>query len=127
MKPSLIVHGGAWNIPDEAVDACKSGCHRALAAGWAILSRAGSALDAIEAAIMDLEDDPIFDVRYGSQPNIELPVNSRPVVNDGPTVCPAAAAHGNPRRAHFPRRRWLQDAGPRRGSGLKRRRLCGGL
>ena len=32
MKPSLIVHGGAGNIPDEVIDACKSGCERAL--GW---------------------------------------------------------------------------------------------
>src|SRR2546426_886592 len=55
MKPSLIVHGGAWDIPNEAVEACKSGCHRALAAGWSILTRGGSALDAIEAAIMVLE------------------------------------------------------------------------
>jgi len=58
MKPALIVHGGAWNIPDEAVDACTSGCHDALTAGWSILRRGGSALDAIEAAIVVLEDDP---------------------------------------------------------------------
>ena len=34
MKASLIVHGGAWDIPDEAVEACTAGCKRALAAGW---------------------------------------------------------------------------------------------
>src|SRR6267143_1810964 len=71
MKPALIVHGGAWDIPDEAVDACKSGCHRALTAGWSILSRGGSALDAIEAAIMVLEDDPVFDAGYGSHLNLD--------------------------------------------------------
>src|SRR5207302_398251 len=58
MKPSLIVHGGAWNIPDEAIDACKSGCERALRRGWSILSRGGHALDAIEATVMVLDDDP---------------------------------------------------------------------
>src|SRR5258708_22372565 len=69
MKPALIVHGGAWDIPDESVEACKSGCHRALAAGWSILHRGGSALDAIEAAIVVLEDDPVFDAGYGSHLN----------------------------------------------------------
>jgi len=49
MKPSLIVHGGAWDIPDEAVEACKDGCEHALAAGWSILSQDGPALDAVEA------------------------------------------------------------------------------
>src|SRR5262245_56258055 len=57
MQPSLIVHGGAWDIPDEAVAACKQGCQAALAAGWSILSLGGSALDAVEAAIVVLEDD----------------------------------------------------------------------
>jgi len=71
MKPALIVHGGAWDIPDEAIDACKSGCSQALAAGWPILSRGGHALDAIEAAIMVLEDDPVFDAGYGSHLNMD--------------------------------------------------------
>src|SRR5439155_22298443 len=66
MKPALIVHGGAWDILDEAVDACKSGCRRALAAGWSILSKVGNALEAIEAAVMVLEDDPVLDAGYGS-------------------------------------------------------------
>jgi len=50
MKPSLIVHGGAWDIPDEAVDACKEGCLEALGEGWKILASGGSSLDAVEAA-----------------------------------------------------------------------------
>ena len=58
MKPSLIVHGGAWDIPDEAVEACNSGCQCALTAGWSIPKDGGTALDAVEAAIIVLEDDP---------------------------------------------------------------------
>ena len=61
MQPSLIVHGGAWDIPDDAVAACNEGCRNALAAGWAVLRKGGSALDAVEAAVMVLEDDPVFD------------------------------------------------------------------
>ena len=93
MKPSLIVHGGAWDIPDEAVDACKSGCHRALTAGWSILSRGGSALDAIEAAIIVLEDDPVFDAGYGSHLNLDGHVECDAIVMNGATLRAGAAAN----------------------------------
>jgi beta-aspartyl-peptidase (threonine type) len=86
MKPSLIVHGGAWDIPDEAVDACNSGCRRALTAGWSILSSGGSALDAIEAAIIVLEEDPVFDAGYGSHLNLDGRVECDAIVMDGATL-----------------------------------------
>src|SRR5712664_3235252 len=92
MKPSLIVHGGAWDIPDEAIDACKSGCQRALTAGWAILHRGGSALDAIEAAIVVLEDDPVFDAGYGSHLNLDGRVECDAIVMNGGTLRSGAAA-----------------------------------
>lgn len=92
MKPSLIVHGGAWDIPDEAVEACKSGCHRALAAGWSILSRGGSALDAVEAAVVILEDDPVFDAGFGSHLNLDGRVECDAIVMDGTTLRAGAAA-----------------------------------
>ena len=92
MKPALIVHGGAWDIPDEAVDACKSGCARALAAGWSILSRGGHALDAIETAIMVLEDDPVFDAGYGSHLNMDGRVECDAIVMNGVTLHAGAAS-----------------------------------
>jgi len=91
MKPALIVHGGAWDIPDEAIDACKSGCSRALAAGWPILSHGGHALDAIEAAIMVLEDDPVFDAGYGSHLNLDGRVQCDAIVMNGTTLNAGAA------------------------------------
>jgi L-asparaginase / beta-aspartyl-peptidase len=92
MKPSLIVHGGAWDIPDEAVEACKSGCHRALSAGWSILSRGGSALDAVEASVMVLEDDPVFDAGCGSHLNLDGRVECDAIVMNGATLRSGAAA-----------------------------------
>src|SRR5260370_22619311 len=98
MKPALIVHGGAWDIPDEAVEACKSGCHTALAAGWSILHRGGSALDALEAAIIVLEDDPVFDAGYGSHPNFYCRVECDPIVMTGATPPAGPPAPFPPRK-----------------------------
>jgi beta-aspartyl-peptidase (threonine type) len=92
MKPSLIVHGGAWDIPDEAVDACKQGCLQALSDGWKILASGGSALDAVEAAIIVLEDDPVFDAGFGSHLNAEGIVECDAIVMDGAALRAGAAA-----------------------------------
>src|SRR5271165_5281297 len=92
MKPALIVHGGAWDIPDEAVEACVAGCKRALTAGWTVLASGGAALDAIEAAIVVLEDDPVFDAGYGSHLNRDGHVECDAIVMDGQTLRAGAAA-----------------------------------
>jgi L-asparaginase / beta-aspartyl-peptidase len=92
MKPALIVHGGAWDIPDVAVPACKSGCERALTAGWRILDAGGSALDAVEAAVVILEDDPVFDAGYGSHLNLDGRVECDAIVMDGSTLRAGAVA-----------------------------------
>jgi beta-aspartyl-peptidase (threonine type) len=64
--PTLLVHGGAWAIPADDAAAHETGVRSALEAGHAILSRGGSALDAVEAAVTILEDDPTFDAGRGS-------------------------------------------------------------
>jgi beta-aspartyl-peptidase (threonine type) len=92
MKPSLIIHGGAWDIPDEAVEACNSGCRQALDAGWSILSRGASALDAVEAAILVLEDDPVFDAGFGSHLNLDGHVECDAIVMNGETLRSGAVA-----------------------------------
>jgi beta-aspartyl-peptidase (threonine type) len=92
MKPSLTVHGGAWPIPDDAVAACKEGCRRALEAGWAVLSRGGAAAEAIEAAIIVLEDDPVFDAGTGAHLNRDGRVELDAIVMDGATLQAGAVA-----------------------------------
>src|SRR6476661_6942551 len=65
-KPIMLVHGGAWAIPDDAAEAHFWGVRNALEAGYKILTLGGSALDAVEAAVTVMEDDPTFDAGRGS-------------------------------------------------------------
>ncbi len=64
--PTLLIHGGAWAMPDSDIAAHEQGISNALNAGWSILARGGSALDAVEAAIVVMEDDETFDAGRGS-------------------------------------------------------------
>lgn len=63
---AIVVHGGAWDIPDEYHAAHINGCNVAATIGWQILRSGGSALEAVEAALRELEDDPTFDAGRGS-------------------------------------------------------------
>jgi len=66
LAPTLIVHGGAWAIPAEMADDHQRGVSRALETGYAVLTKGGTATDAVEAAVTILEDDPTFDAGLGS-------------------------------------------------------------
>lgn len=84
--PVLIVHGGAWAIPDELVEAHLNGVCNAIAAGWQVLERNGSALDAVEAAVVAMEDDEAFDAGRGSFLNRDGKVQLDALIMDGSTL-----------------------------------------
>jgi beta-aspartyl-peptidase (threonine type) len=100
MPIAMIVHGGAWAIPDEQVEPHLAGCRGALAAGWEILGRGGSALDACEAAVRLMEDDPIFDAGTGSVLTAAGTVELDAALMDGRTLRYGAVA--NLRRVRNP-------------------------
>ncbi len=64
--PTLLIHGGAWDMPDAEVEAHQHGIAAALAAGYEILTRGGTAVEAVEAAVVVMEDDETFDAGRGS-------------------------------------------------------------
>ncbi len=84
--PVLVVHGGAWAIPDDMVEAHLRGVRNALAAGWRVLERGGPALDAIEEAVVIMEDDDTFDAGRGSFLNREGKVQLDALIMDGATL-----------------------------------------
>jgi L-asparaginase / beta-aspartyl-peptidase len=92
MPISLIVHGGAWDIPDDEVAEHQAGCRAALEAGWLVLERGGAALDAVEAAVRVLEDTPIFDAGVGSVLNRDGDVELDAAIMDGPSLRSGAVA-----------------------------------
>ena len=86
IDPVLLVHGGAWAIPDDMVDAHLNGVRNAMAAGWRVLSIGGSALDAVEEAVVVMEDDETFDAGRGSFLNREGKVQLDALIMDGATL-----------------------------------------
>jgi beta-aspartyl-peptidase (threonine type) len=90
--PAFIVHGGAWDIPDSEVEGHLAGCCVAAQLGWLILQNGGSALDAVEAAIRSLEDDPAFDAGKGAWLNSAGEVELDAIIMDGATLNNGAVA-----------------------------------
>ena len=86
INPVLVVHGGAWAIPDDMVEAHLNGVRNAAAAGWRPLEKGGSALDAVEEAVVVLEDDETFDAGRGSFLNRDGKVQLDAFIMDGATL-----------------------------------------
>jgi len=71
VKPVLVIHGGAGtilkkNMSPEKEKAYTEGLKAALEKGYSILKRGGSSLDAVEAAVREMEDNPLFNAGKGA-------------------------------------------------------------
>jgi len=84
--PVLVVHGGAWAIPDDMVEAHVNGVRDAMAAGWRALQRGRTALDVVEEAVVALENDETFDAGRGSFLNRDGKVQLDALIMDGATL-----------------------------------------
>jgi len=68
---SIVVHGGAGvieraSLTPELEAQYRAAMQRALDTGGGILERGGSSLDAVEAVIREMEDDPLFNAGRGA-------------------------------------------------------------
>jgi len=73
-------------MPDDMVDAHIRGVNNALVTGWRVLERGGSALDAVEEAVVVMEDDETFDAGRGSFLNRDGRVQLDALIMDGATL-----------------------------------------
>lgn len=64
--PAIVVHGGAWVRPGIVTQPVIDGVARAADVGFRVLEAGGSATDAVEAAVVALEEDPQFNAGRGS-------------------------------------------------------------
>lgn len=93
MPTAILVHGGAGAIfPDDRARACADGCLVAARVGHRILASGGSALDAVQAAVASLEDDPAFNAGTGSCLNSDGEVEMDACLMDGSDLRAGAVA-----------------------------------
>lgn len=92
MAIALIVHGGAGAMARDRYDAARAGCRDAAAAGWRVLREGGSALDAVQAAIVVLENDPGFNAGTGAVLTTEGRAQLDAGIMDGDTLHAGAVA-----------------------------------
>lgn len=94
---TLMIHGGAGSMSRDNLSAdedarARAGLQSALDAGCAILAGGGSALDAVEAAVKILEDDPHFNAGRGSVFTYEGHNEMDAAIMDGATRAAGAVA-----------------------------------
>ena len=96
-KIALAIHGGAGTIlKSEMTDALeneyRNGLENALQKGWEILQKNGSALDAVEASVIELENFPLFNAGKGSVFTHEGKNEMDAAIMDGKTLKAGAIA-----------------------------------
>jgi L-asparaginase / beta-aspartyl-peptidase len=96
-RPAIAIHGGAGVIERGSMTpqreaAYRAGLERALRAGYAVLERGGSSLDAVAAAAVVLEDDPLFNAGRGACYNTEGRLELDASIMDGAGLRAGAVA-----------------------------------
>jgi L-asparaginase / beta-aspartyl-peptidase len=96
-KVALVIHGGAGtilkkNMTTEMEQEHEQALKQALEEGYAVLSKGGSALDAVEKAVRVLEDNPLFNAGRGSVFTNEGKNELDASIMDGKTLAAGAVA-----------------------------------
>lgn len=131
----IVVHGGAGTIKrkhmtPEKEAAYKAAIEEALAAGYDILNQGGSSLDAVQAAVMVLEDCPLFNAGRGSVYNHDGVQEMDAALMDGRTQNSGAVAGVNSIKNPIEAARLVLDSSRHvllSGQGAERYALTNGL
>lgn len=97
MTIALAIHGGCGTLPKSEMTEAEWAEARAdlatsLRAGWAILAKGGSAVDAVEAAVRVMEDSPHFNAGHGAAFNADGEHELDASIMDGATLAAGALA-----------------------------------
>jgi beta-aspartyl-peptidase (threonine type) len=92
MPLAIIVHGGAGHIAPARFAVAQQGCAAAAQAGWGVLRAGGSALEAVTAAVVSLEDNPTFNAGTGAVLTREGHAELDAGIMDGATLDVGAVA-----------------------------------
>jgi len=89
---SLLLHGGARTILGDQRNKVRAGCLRAARVGQSILRAGGDAVEAVEAVIRVLEDDPSFNAGTGAVRNAAGEIEMDAAIMDGEDLALGAVA-----------------------------------
>uniref|UniRef100_H3BWC3 Isoaspartyl peptidase/L-asparaginase n=1 Tax=Tetraodon nigroviridis TaxID=99883 RepID=H3BWC3_TETNG len=92
MPAVVVVHGGAWSIPEDLAKATIDGVKVAALDGFSVLEKGGSALEAVEAAVRNLEDNVVFNAGHGAVLNADGDVELDAIIMDGRTLSSGAVS-----------------------------------
>jgi beta-aspartyl-peptidase (threonine type) len=92
MELALMVHAGAGVYPPQYMGPAQKGCREGILAGWRILQHHGSAVDAVEAAVQVLENNPLFNAGTGSSLTREGKIEMDAGIMDGAMLQVGAVA-----------------------------------
>jgi len=85
-KPIIVVQGGAGFWRPERRRAGISGVKEAAKAGFEILQKGGTAIDAVETAVMCMEDNEVFNAGLGSTYSLDKRIEMEASIMDGKTL-----------------------------------------
>ncbi len=82
-RPIVVVHGGAGEWPRAKQPKGLNGVRRAAMSGFRALQGGGSAVDAVESAVVSMEDNPVFNAGTGSTLNLMGEIEMDAAIVDG--------------------------------------------
>jgi beta-aspartyl-peptidase (threonine type) len=92
MKPAIIVHGGAGKWHSSRQKRGVKGVKQAVEKAYETLKRDGTAIQAVEAAVMMMEDNEVFNAGLGSTLCLTKHIEMEASIMDGKTLSAGASA-----------------------------------